>query len=137
VNGWIIVASVIGFLFGSVLMLCWWMKVEASEATKKRMQCRAECYEGGTGGRVHYCGREKGHEGDCDWDLTRRGDKMFWLVSQLVGLVLVLLGIAVSLYGRQNAEQGSDTNIVVPQALSRYLHLSIEQAAALKNTLEK
>ena len=43
----------------------------------------------------------------------------------------------MSLYGRQNAEQGSDTNIVVPQALSRYLHLSIEQAAALKNTLEK
>ncbi len=31
--------------------------------------CRAECYEGGTGGRVHYCGLAKGHEGNCQWDL--------------------------------------------------------------------
>jgi len=33
-------------------------------------KCRSECYEGGTGGRVHYCGLAKGHSGDCKWELV-------------------------------------------------------------------
>ncbi len=49
------------------------------DAIREAELCRSECYEGGTGGRVHYCYLAKGHSGDCKWDLgltgaAKRGD---------------------------------------------------------------
>jgi len=54
---------------GGALPGCTADAIRESGKWKTFEQCRAECYEGGTGGRVHYCGREKGHEGNCRWDL--------------------------------------------------------------------
>jgi len=52
-------------------------------------------------------------------------------------IVLVVLGVVASLYGRQDPQHGSEKKTAIPEPLSGYLQLSDQQSAALSGAVEK
>jgi len=65
-------------------------------------------------------------------------DVIMWVSAgrRFSGLLL-LLGIAVSSFGKQSGDDGSKARIAIPKSLTQYLSLSGEQAAALENSLQQ